>query len=277
MDYREYPVPAHLSRFVKCAWRLKDLAPGDAVQTIYPDGHCELIVHLESPPRCWDRGTGWSQQAATLFAPQRVTAVRLRATKPIDCVGLRVRPAASGMFAAHAPAEYRDRIVDLSSIDAAFSKALRAAVRAFANDSDAALWRLLRRRVANRSPDARIEAAVARLEGGAGKSRIDAIVRASGMSTRGFQIRFAQSVGLTPKEFARLMRLKATLQALDASDASLSELAADTGFADQAHATREVRRVTGLTPAKLRAELRRDRNGDAAVRLAAAFVRGYSD
>ena len=81
---------------------------------------------------------------------------------------------------------------------------------------------------------------------------------------------------MTPKEFARLMRLQATLRALDAGDASIAELAADSGFADQAHATRELRRVTGLTPAKLRAELRRDRDGDVAVRLAAAFVRGHS-
>ena len=64
--------------------------------------------------------------------------------------------------------------------------------------------------------------------------------------------------------------------ALDADQASIAEIAADSGFADQAHVTRELQRVIGLTPAKLRAELRRDRDGDVAVRLAAAFVRGYS-
>ncbi len=90
---------------------------------------------------------------------------------------------------------------------------------------------------------------------------------------RGFQARFRAEVGLTPKEFARLMRLQATLRALDLTP-SLSALAADAGFSDQAHATRELQRSTGLTPASLRANLRRDRDGDAAVRLAAAFVRG---
>jgi transcriptional regulator GlxA family with amidase domain len=173
--------------------------------------------------------------------------------------------------------EYRDRIADLAAIDSAFSQALRTAVRTFANGSDASLWRLLRRRIAGHLLDERIETAVKRLEEGAGDARIGAVVRDSGMSTRGFQTRFLQRVGLTPKEFARLMRLQVTLHALDASDAGISELAADTGFADQAHATRELRRVTGLTPARLRTELRRDRDGDVAVRLAAAFVRGYSD
>jgi transcriptional regulator GlxA family with amidase domain len=96
------------------------------------------------------------------------------------------------------------------------------------------------------------------------------------MSTRSFQTVFRGTVGLTPKEFTRLMRLQATLRALDESDAGISAVAADQGFADQAHATRDLRRVTGLTPAKLRTALRRDRNGDTAMRLAAAFIRGSS-
>jgi AraC-like DNA-binding protein len=55
----------------------------------------------------------------------------------------------------------------------------------------------------------------------------------------------------------------------------MAELAIDSGFADQAHATREVRRVTGTTPARLRDALRQDRDGVSSVRMAAAFVRGH--
>jgi transcriptional regulator GlxA family with amidase domain len=72
------------------------------------------------------------------------------------------------------------------------------------------------------------------------------------------------------------MRLRATLRALEDGDDALAEVAADRGFADQAHATRELRRITGLAPARLRAALRKDRGGDAAIRLAAAFLRGHA-
>ena len=75
---------------------------------------------------------------------------------------------------------------------------------------------------------------------------------------------------------SRLIRLQATLRALDAEEGSLADLAMDRGFSDQAHATRELRRVTGLAPSRLRTALRTDRDGEAAVRLAAAFVRGSS-
>lgn len=275
MDYCEYPVPSSLRRHVRCVWHLRDPAPDGSVQTIYPDGHCELIVHLESSPQCWQASPGWQTQAKVLFAAQRVTAVRLRATRAFDCVGLRLRPAASALLGAAALAEHRDLIVDLAEIDAGFSRRLRASVRGFIRGDGAALWRLLDRRCAGFEPDVRMERAADRLESSAGRARIDAVASGAGMSARGFQIRFRQCVGTTPKEFARLMRLQATLRALDGTT-PLSELAADRGFADQAHATRELRRVTGLTPAKLRAALRLDRDGDAAIRLAAAFVRGYS-
>ena len=276
MEYLEYPVAENLRRHVACVWRLRDAAPAGAVQTIYPDGRCELIVHLATTPRCWDARTGWYPQSMSLFAAQGATAIRLAFPGPLDCIGLRLQPAASAVIAQHRLGSLRDRVVDLAGIDAGFGRSLRSAVRAFARDDPAPMWRLLTRRIATFSPDARIEAAVARIEASAGNARMDAMARAAGLSMRGFQIRFRAAVGLAPKEFARVMRLRATLHALDADQASIAEIAADSGFADQAHVTRELQRVTGLTPAKLRAELRRDRDGDAAVRLAAAFVRGHS-
>jgi AraC-like DNA-binding protein len=274
MDYREYPVPEALRRHIACVWRLRDDAPAGTPQTIYPDGRCEIMVHLASPPECWGV-EGWHRQASTLFAAQRVTAVRLRATQPLDCVGLRLCPAASGLLGEDTLAEHRDRVVDLAGLDRLLSRNLRAATSAFARGNEAKLWRIIARACSRHELDTRVEAAAARLESSAGKTRIETAARVAGMSIRGFQIRFRECVGTTPKEFARLMRLQATLRALD-GDSRLSDLAADTGFSDQAHATRELRRVTGLTPARLRAELRRDREGDAAVRLAAAFVRGHA-
>ena len=122
MEYREYPVPENLRRHVKCAWRLCDAAPAASAQTIYPDGHCELIVHLATPPQCWHPAVGWRHQSSSLFAAQRVTAVRLRATAPLDCIGLRLRPAASSLFGPAALAEQRDRIADLALIHAAFQQ-----------------------------------------------------------------------------------------------------------------------------------------------------------
>ena len=124
------------------------------------------------------------------------------------------------------------------------------------------------------APDARIEAAIAQLGANGGRGRIEATASYVGMGLRSFQTRFLECVGLGAKEYARLLRLQLTIRALDGDELPLSQLAVDAGFADQAHATRELARLTGLTPARLRAALRSDREGDDTIRLAAAFVRG---
>jgi AraC-like DNA-binding protein len=274
MHYREYPVPDTLVQHVACLWRLADPEPGGGTQTIYPDGCCELIVHLGAPPRAWDARRGWHDQATTLFAAQHLNPVRLQATGPMECVGLRLQPAASAVLGG--ATRVRDRVLDLAGIDAGLSRALRRATRDFLGGDGAALWRFAERRLAREPVDVEMVRAVALLRACSGVTRIEHLARQLGLGLRSLQVRFRRSVSLTPKEFARVMRLRATLRALEDGDDALAEVAADRGFADQAHATRELRRITGLAPARLRAALRKDRGGDAAIRLAAAFLRGHA-
>ncbi len=274
VQYEEFLPPALLAGQVQCAWRLRDPSPAGSPRTIFPDGRCELIVHLATPPRCWDSVNGWHRQARTLFAAQRLVAVKLEASGPIDCIGVRIRPASSNAGWPGAAQRFRDRIVDLATLDAPFARAFAAAARRFARGQTAPLWKLLAQNLGPHHPDARVASAVTCIETRGGRVRIDSLARQSALSRRSLQIRFRAAVGLTPKQFARLTRLQATLRALGEGEASVADVANEGGFADQAHATRELRRVTGLTPVRLRGALRRDRDAEATLRMAAAFVRG---
>lgn len=83
--------------------------------------------------------------------------------------------------------------------------------------------------------------------------RIDAMVRDSRYSHRGFIALFRQATGLSPKRYARLMRFQAVLAALRADPtAHLSALAYGAGYSDQAHMTREFRECAGVTPSHYR-------------------------
>ncbi len=273
VQYIEHPVPESLRAYVAGLWHLRDTEPTCQVQTIYPDGFCELIAHFAVPPQCLE-GREFRPQGRTLFAAQRLGAVRLRREHALDCFGVRLRPEASSLLGAEVLRQSRERIVDLATIDAPLSRRLHAAALSFVAGDTAKLERLLRARCASHSIDESVVQAVACIRGSGGQMRIESVARAAGLSLRSLQGRFRREVGLTPKEFSRLMRLQATLRTLDSGDGTLTEMAVNHGFADQAHATRELRRVTGLAPTRLRAALRSDRDGDAAVRLAAAFVRG---
>jgi transcriptional regulator GlxA family with amidase domain len=171
----------------------------------------------------------------------------------------------------------RDTIVDMAGIDAALAGSLASALAGFDRDpGDPALWHLLESAFAAFAIDPRIEAAVDRLQSERGQVRIASLASLCGMGSRSFQIRFLEQVGLSAKEFARVVRLQSTIRQLDDGAGSLADVAADSGFADQAHATRELRQLTGLTPARLLSALRLERESEATVRLAAAFVRGHA-
>ena len=65
------------------------------------------------------------------------------------------------------------------------------------------------------------------------------------------------------------------LRTLDSERSAIADAAARHGFNDQAHATHDLVRWTGITPARLVRALRADPDGGDALRLAAAFVRGH--
>ena len=75
------------------------------------------------------------------------------------------------------------------------------------------------------------------------------VVAESGWSHRHFIRRFRESVGVTPKRYARLARFQRVLAAIerDARTPSI-EIALDAGYSDQAHFHREFRAFAGMTP-----------------------------
>jgi AraC-like DNA-binding protein len=276
VEYREFPAPESLRRHVRCLWYLKLGAAPERVDTVYPDGCCEIVAHRLAPLHRLDEDGCWRPQARSLFVAQQRSAIRLSAHGDAECLGVRLQPAAYAVFPNTSVADLRDRVVDLRELDADFAEWFYAA--ASKTDVEAAVAAVFELIGVRMPPiDERIEKAIDLLESTDGTLPIADLMSMCGMSERAFQAAFKSHVGLSAKEFARIRRLQATIRMLDTADSPVADLAAAGGFADQAHATREVRRITGTTPARLRAALQQDRDGDSSVRLAAAFVRGRFD
>lgn len=107
-------------------------------------------------------------------------------------------------------------------------------------------------------PDARVRAAVQLIVQAKGKIAMEAVARGAGMGLRHLQRRFPAATGLTLREYARIRRLREALaQHLDARPRGWSRIAADTGFVDHAHLTREFRALTGLPPTDASEQLAR--------------------
>jgi AraC family transcriptional regulator len=108
------------------------------------------------------------------------------------------------------------------------------------------------------SPTARrrvLELIDARLDKGVS---IDELARQAGLSPSYFMRAFRRAVGRPAHQHILMLRLERARRLLEQADASLSDIALRTGFADQAHLTRLFKRQFGVTPgAILRARARR--------------------
>jgi AraC-like DNA-binding protein len=83
-----------------------------------------------------------------------------------------------------------------------------------------------------------------------------ALAREIGWSRQHFIRRFRAATGFSPDQFRRLCRFERFVAALTATPhASLAALAADMGYVDQAHLTRDVRDFSAMTPGELRTRL----------------------
>lgn len=99
-----------------------------------------------------------------------------------------------------------------------------------------------------------MRACAGELQPGTGAASPAAIARKLGVSERTLQRRFTEATGLRPGLYRRIARLQAAIRLHGATRPTLSALAYDAGYADQAHMTRDFVALTGLTPRALLAD-----------------------
>jgi transcriptional regulator GlxA family with amidase domain len=99
-------------------------------------------------------------------------------------------------------------------------------------------------------PDTRVRLAVEAIRRRHGNVEIDRLARAAGLSRRQMERRFLETVGLTPKRLARIVRFQHAVRVLEsaARPGACTMTAAACGYADQAHLIRDFRELAGTTP-----------------------------
>jgi len=86
--------------------------------------------------------------------------------------------------------------------------------------------------------------------------RLGDVAAAAGVHPAYLAREFRRHYRITLGEYVRRLRVEAACRALSATDARLCEIAASLGFSDQSHMGRQFKRLTGLTPAQYRADIR---------------------
>ncbi len=236
--YTELPPPPALRGLVACSWTQRvEPSPSPYRQRVLPDGCADIV---------WLPGTGLA-----LVGPATIAEI---ADLPAGLVtlGVRFRPGAATNALGVPASELRDDTVPLSALWGADADRLAEQV-AGASSPALALAALAaaiaRRRPAD--PDPLVGAAARALD--KPDARVRELGGALGLSERQLRRRFDDAVGYGPKTFARILRLHRFLRRAEHTDAprTLGFLAAEAGYADQAHLTRDCQRLSGLTPSSL--------------------------
>jgi AraC-like DNA-binding protein len=238
--YRELPPPAPLRGAVACVWARR----GESGVRVLPDGCADVV---------WTAGRG-----VVVAGPD--TAAKVAATAPGDViVGVRFAPGAGGAALGLPLDELRDLRVDAREFG------LDVDPEADPRTALGALLAATARRFRDAPPDTAIGEAARQLQRGAPVRTLAADL---GLSERQLRRRCHAAAGYGPKTLARVLRFRRFLAGADAAgtDADLSWLAFEAGYADQAHLTRECTRLAGLPPAALM----RDRAGAPPARGSAA-------
>lgn len=180
-----------------------------------------------------------SGQASRIFAKKLVGADRV--------VGVQFRPAGFHPFLRRPLTELTDRIVALGELFPDDDTVLGCATD---DDAVAAVDSYLLSLAPARDPVAERVAAVR--EDGA-VIRVDDLAARFEVTSRQLQRLFGEYVGVTPKWVIRRYRIHEAAERL-AAGADLATVAAELGYSDQAHFTRDFTTVTGRTPAGYRQE-----------------------
>lgn len=95
-----------------------------------------------------------------------------------------------------------------------------------------------------------------RIEESGGRRRIEDLREATGLTKRRLLDAFRAQIGVTPKLYARIVRLRETLGRLHTTRTPLSEIALAAGYYDQPHMNADFRELCGLAPTEFLAASR---------------------
>jgi AraC-like DNA-binding protein len=106
-------------------------------------------------------------------------------------------------------------------------------------------------------PHATAARALRLIESAYGNVHVDEVAATCGVTTRTLHTLFTREVGLAPKQVARIVRVRRALELVQAARGPLSRISLASAFSDQAHLSREFRRLLGVTPRALHREISR--------------------
>jgi AraC-like DNA-binding protein len=240
LGFVRYAPHPFLQSWVQCYWKVtsEDLAVTE--EKLYPDGGTSLIIDFAQPA-----------------LPMRFNAIqtfhRLPLSGRLDRIGIRFHPGGAFQLLGLDMGELAGRELCLQAlgferplVQEQLSEALSLQQRLQLIDT----W-LLQESARFKAERGLVQRLLPLMS--LGDNSIEDLSNQSALSRRQLERKFQQQVGLSPVKLKQLIRIKQARLLISQSPASsLTQIALDAGFYDQAHFIRQFQQITQQTPGEYR-------------------------
>ena len=203
---------------------------------IVPDASAHIIFAVESQ-------IGDKDRTSCFVVGSRATHVDIDVSRRLLTIGARLRPGVLPALTRSHSLALTDRAFRAEDVFGGAGRALADRMRL--STPDLALDHLqsfLAERLTTSEPDARLGRALR------GAASVASLAESTGVSLRGIWNGTMEKTGLGPKRLLRIVRLHRALRRAAIPGAKWSEIAYESGYADQAHMVREFVSLLGETP-----------------------------
>jgi AraC-like DNA-binding protein len=222
------------------------------VEEILPDGHHEVIFHLNSSSRRKKNNSeAWNNDPATYFAGQNRKSYTQQLNPGTVLYGVRFHPHTQNLFynfPASLSTDNQIAFADISRQDSLADCINESPGKTFARLEKEFLKKAAQLKTAS-DTFLYVEAAVQFIVRQKGNVKVEALEKLTGVSSRHLEKSFQKYVGVSPKQFCNMIRFNSfVIFRRDHPGMTLTECAHETDFHDQSHLIYLSRQITGQSP-----------------------------
>lgn len=248
MIYDRISPSTQLSQYIVSFWVIDSESNTDPQrQKIIPDGNPELIFHYGDPYNINISGT-WETQGNWLLAGQIRNHFYLENTGKSGMIGIKLMPAALTKLFGLDMSTYTDKVVDLKPELPELSALPEPSLENKGQFIQAIESIISKQLLDINNEKTSLEMAVEELQKNHGSISISSLIKEVGISERQLERQFSKNIGLSPKFYARVLRLGYIFSLMQSHNNSWGDLVYQSGFYDQSHFIKNFKEFTGEDP-----------------------------
>jgi AraC-like DNA-binding protein len=257
MSYQEFQIPAVLKPYISSIWADRtSYSDGNSHKYWFPNGAIELIFNLGTAynRKSLENGSVNNSVQNPVVIGQMKKVVSLELFNNNYVLGIRFTAIGFSAFSNIPANELNELQVPINQAFAIKDHTIEERVRGAVsiNEKIAIILDFLYKNLRDMPPNNLINAAIQEITLRNGDIKIRALADKFGVSDKTLETKFKLSVGLTPKEYAKICRLNSFLLKFKENNLlSLTRLSCDTNYYDQSHFIKEFKNFAHFSPKKL--------------------------